>query len=100
DPLRWLMRHSGNIDIHMIPSDESTRQQRESLDELLARTPWTGFGIALAIAAVVTALSLSIFNFTGYSCLALFYLLAVVFAAPRLPRYPTIFLAEKRAMLW
>src|SRR6266403_5672133 len=23
DPLRWLMRHSGNIDIHMIPADES-----------------------------------------------------------------------------
>src|ERR1700693_5411102 len=33
DPLRWLMQHSGNIDIHMIPSDESTRQPRETLEE-------------------------------------------------------------------
>src|ERR1700686_1910021 len=100
DPLRWLLRHRGNIDIHMIPSDESTRQQRESLEELLARTPWTGFGIALAIAAAVTAFSLAIFNYTGYWAVALFYLLAVVFAATRLRRWPTLFLPALSAVLW
>src|ERR1700726_3361452 len=46
DPLRWLIRHSGNIDIHIIPSEESTRQPRETLEERLARAPWTDFGIA------------------------------------------------------
>jgi two-component system sensor histidine kinase KdpD len=100
DPLRWLMRHSGNIDIHMIPSDESSRPRRERLEERLARAPWTEFGIALAIAAGVTAVCLAIFNYTGYWAVALFYLLAVVLTATRLRRWPTLFLAALSALLW
>jgi two-component system, OmpR family, sensor histidine kinase KdpD len=100
DPLHWLMRHSGNIDIHMIPSDETSPPLREPLEERLARAPWRDFGIALAIAAVVTAISLAIFDFTGYWAVALFYLLAVVIAATRLRRWPTLFLAALSAMLW
>ena len=53
------MRNSGNIDIHMIPSEEGAQPRRESLEERLARTPWQEFGIALGIAAVVTGFSLS-----------------------------------------
>src|SRR5258705_2233778 len=53
DPLRWLMRHSGNIDIHMIPADESARPRPETIEERLARAPWRDFGVALAIAAIV-----------------------------------------------
>jgi len=54
DPLRWLMRNSGNIDIHMIPADESAPAWRgETIEERLARAPWRDFGVALAIAAVV-----------------------------------------------
>ena len=100
DPLRWLIRHSGNIDIHMIPSDESAQPQRESVEERLARAPWRDFGIALAIAAGVTALCLAIFDYTGYWAVALFYLLAVVLAATRLRRWPTLFLAALSALLW
>jgi two-component system sensor histidine kinase KdpD len=100
DPLRWLMRHSGNIDIHMIPSDESAQWQREPIEERLARAPWRDFGIALAIAAGVTALCLAIFYYTGYWAVALFYLLTVVLAATRLRRWPTLFLAALSAMLW
>jgi two-component system sensor histidine kinase KdpD len=100
DPLHWLMRHSGDIDIHMIPSEETSRPRRESLEERLARAPWGDLGIALAIAAVVTAVSLTIFNYTGYWAVALFYLLAVVLAATRLRRWPTLFLAALSAMLW
>jgi two-component system sensor histidine kinase KdpD len=100
DPLRWLMSHSGNIDIHMIPSDETARPQRESLEERLARTPWGEFGIALAIAAGVTAVCLAIFGYTGYWAVALFYLLAVVLTATRLRRWPTLFLAALSALLW
>ena len=72
DPLSWLMRHSGNIDIHMIPTEESAQPRREGLEELLARTPWEEFGIALGIAAVVTAFSLSVVNYIGYWAIALF----------------------------
>jgi two-component system sensor histidine kinase KdpD len=100
DPLRWLMHHSGNIDIHMIPSDESARPQRETLEERLARAPWSEFGMALAIAAVVTTAGLAIIDYTGYWAVALFYLLAVVLAATRLRRWPTLFLAAGSALLW
>jgi len=101
DPLRWLMRHSGNIDIHMIPADESAPAWRaETIEERLARAPWRDFGVALVIAAVVTAVSLAIFDYTGYWAVALFYLLAVVLAATRLRRWPTLFLAALSALLW
>ncbi len=101
DPLRWLMRNSGNIDIHMIPADESASTWHgETLEERLARSPWRDFGMALAVAAVVTAFSLFVFNYTGYWAVALFYLLAVVLAATRLRRWPTLFLATLSAVLW
>jgi two-component system sensor histidine kinase KdpD len=94
------MRHSGNIDIHMIPTEESAQPRREGLEERLARTPWQEFGMALGIAAVVTAFSLSVFNYIGYWAIALFYLFAVVLAGMRLHRWPTFFLAALSALLW
>jgi two-component system sensor histidine kinase KdpD len=100
DPLRWLVRNSGNIDIHMIPAEESSSAQRETIEQRLARAPWRDFGIALAIAAGVTGLSLAIFAYTGYSAVALFYLLAVLLAGTRLRRWPTLFLAALSALLW
>jgi two-component system, OmpR family, sensor histidine kinase KdpD len=100
DALHWLMKHSGNIDIHMIPAEEAAQPQRESIDERISRVPWADFGIALAIAGVVTALSLSVFNYTGYSAVALFYLFAVLLAGMRLKRGPTLFLAALSALLW
>src|SRR6202047_2723292 len=100
DPVRWLMGHSGNIDIHMIPADESAQPQREPIEERLARAPWRDFGIALLIAAAVTGFSLLIFGYTGYSAVAFFYLLSVVLAGTRLRRWPTLFLAVLSALLW
>ncbi len=100
DPLRWLMRHSGNIDIHMIPSEESAQPRRESLEERLAHTPWQELGIALVIAASVTGFSLLIANFIDYRAVALFYLFAVVIAGMRLSRWPTFVLAALSALLW
>ena len=98
DPLRWLMRNSGNIDIHMIPAEESARPRHEPIEERFARAPWRDFGFAVGIAAGVTALCLAIFDYTGYWAVALFYLLAVVLAATRLRRWPTLFLAALSAL--
>ena len=100
DLLSWLMRHSGNIDIHMIPSEEGAQPRRESLEERLARMPWQEFGIALGIAAGVTGFSLLIADFIDYRAVALFYLFAVVLAGMRLRRGPTFFLAALSALLW
>jgi two-component system sensor histidine kinase KdpD len=100
DPLRWLMRHSGNIDIHMVPAEESIMPRAESIEERFARAPWRDYGIALTVAAGVTVLCLAIFDYTGYWAVALFYLLAVVLAATRLRRWPTLFLAGLSALLW
>src|SRR4029450_7604351 len=100
DPLRWLMRNSGNIDIHMIPAEESATPRRETIEERLVRAPWRDFGIAIGIAGGVTALCLAIFDFTGYWDVALFYLLAVVLAATRLRRWPTLFLPALSPLLW
>ncbi|HSS18263.1 MAG TPA: sensor histidine kinase KdpD [Candidatus Dormibacteraeota bacterium] len=100
DPLGWLMRHSGNIDIHMIPAEESAPPRGETIEERLARAPWRDYGTALTIAAGVTVLCLAIFDYTGYWAVALFYLLAVVLAATRLRRWPTLFLAGLSALLW
>jgi two-component system sensor histidine kinase KdpD len=84
----------------MIPAEESAAPRRETIEEQLARAPWRDFGIALAIAGGVTALCLAIFDYTGYWAVALFYLLAVVLAATRLSRWPTLFLAGLSALLW
>ena len=100
DLLRWLMRNSGNIDIHMIPGDESAQPRHEPIEERLARVPWADFGFAFLIAGGVTAICLAIFRYTGYWAIALFYLLAVVLAATRLRRWPTLLLAALSAMLW
>ncbi len=100
DPLSWLMRNSGNIDIHMIPADETTRPRRESIEERLIRAPWADYGVAIVVAALVTAVSLAILKYTGYWAVALFYLLAVVLASTRLRRWPTLFFAGLSALLW
>jgi two-component system, OmpR family, sensor histidine kinase KdpD len=100
DLLRWLTKHSGNIDIHIIPTEESAQPRPETIEGHLARTPWREFGLALLVAAAVTGLSLAIFDYTGYWAVALFYLLAVVLAGTRLSRWPTLFLATLSALLW
>src|SRR5207247_4981045 len=100
DLLSWLMRHSGNIDIHMIPSEEGAQPRRESLEERLVRTPWQEFGVALGIAAGVTGFSLLIVDFIDYRAVALFYLFAVVLAGMRLRRGPTFFFASLCSLLW
>ena len=48
----------------------------------------------------MTAICLAVFRYTGYWAVALFYLLAVVLAATRLRRWPTLLLAALSAMLW
>lgn len=100
DPLRWLIRHSGDIDVHVIPSDDSPRAPQQTIEQHFAGVPWRDFGIATGIAAGVTVTSLAISKYTGYSAVALFYLFAVMLAGMRLARWPTLFLGALSALLW
>ena len=99
-PVDWLIRHSGEIDIHMIRSEEAAQQPAMSFEERLASAAWAEFGLAASITAIVTGLCLTISDITGYWAIALFYLLAVVIAGTRLRRWPTMFLAASSALLW
>lgn len=96
-PVDWLLRHSGEIDIHMIRSDEKLLP---SARLSFAGLRWNEYGIAIAIAAMVTALCLAVFRYTGYWSVALIYLLAVTVAGLRLHRWPTLLLATLSALLW
>lgn len=98
-PTDWLLRHSGEIDLHMVRSDaplEAATAPRRPFPPL----PWAEFGIALAIGTVVTAFGWLLLDFLGYWTVALLYLLAVMLAAIRLRRSATLLLATLSALLW
>ena len=96
-PVDWLVRHSGEIDIHMIRSDEKLLPRTSAS---VADLRWKEYGIAILIATAVTVLSLAVFKFTGYWAVALLYLFAVTIAGLRLHRAPTLLLAGLSALLW
>ncbi|MGI8821587.1 MAG: DUF4118 domain-containing protein [Chthoniobacterales bacterium] len=99
-PVDRMIRHSGEIDLHMIRSEETPARPRLRFEERFATAPWNEFGIALSIVAAVTAVCLLVSSYTGYWAVALFYLLTVVLAGTRLRRWPTMFLAAASAVLW
>jgi two-component system sensor histidine kinase KdpD len=96
-PVDWLVRHSGEIDIHMIRSEEKAIPGGQ---RSLAALAWGEYNIAIGIAATVTGICLTIFRLTGYWAVALIYLLAVTVAGLRLHRGPTLLLAGLSALLW
>jgi len=99
-PADWLVRNSGEIDIHMIRSEAEPEPARRSLEDRFAGTSWRELGIATALAVAVTVLGLALVTFTGYWAVALFYLLTVVLASTMLGRWPTLYLATLSALLW
>ena len=100
-PVDWLIEHSGEIDLHLIRSEaESELTSTADTGRVKQPQPWMEYGAALGIAGAVTVAGLLVFNFTGYWSVALFYLLAVLLAAARLRRGPTLFLATLSALLW
>lgn len=96
-PADWLIRHSGDVDIHLIRAG----------DESPGRFPLPRPGgtlreylTALGIATGVTLAGLALAAFTGHWTIALVYLLAVLLAALRLSRWPTLALAALSAFTW
>lgn len=99
-PVDWLIRESGEIDIHLIRSEAEPAEAGRPPGALLAAAQWNEFGLATLIAAAVTGVSLALLDITGYWAIALVYLLAVVLAPVRLGRWPVLYLATLSALLW
>ena len=96
-PTDWLIRNSGNIDVHLIRTGE------DEPPPLRLPTPGGSPGEYLAVAGIasaITVLGLSLLSVTGYWTIALLYLLGVLLAALRLSRWPTLVLATTSALLW
>ncbi len=99
-PTDWLIRHSGDIDIHLIRSDGDADAPQPSVIGVSAPMDRREYWIAAGLVAAVSGFNLAVFRFTGYWAIALIYLLAVVLAATRLRRRPTLLLATLSALLW
>jgi two-component system sensor histidine kinase KdpD len=99
-PVDWLIRHSGEIDLHMIRSEADLEAPARAFAENFAGGRGREFGVASALVAAVTAAGWLLAPLIGYWSVALFYLLTVVFASTFLSRWPTLYLATLSALLW
>lgn len=99
-PVDWLIRYSGDIDLHMVRSEAAQVLAGGNKTGKGPVPEWNQYGASLGIAVGVTLAGLLVHDFTGYWAVALFYLLAVVLAATRLQRWPTMLLATLSALLW
>ena len=95
-PVDWLVRHSGDIDVHMVRTERPERAPAAAP----APQPWSQYGAALAIVCAVTVLGLALEPVTGYWAIALVYLFAIILSAIHLRRGPTLALATASALLW
>jgi two-component system sensor histidine kinase KdpD len=97
-PTDWLIRNSGNIDVHLIRTGDADETPPLRLPAP-GGTPREYFTVA-GLAAAITALGLSLLDTMGYWTIALIYLLGVLLAALRLSRWPTLLFAAASALLW
>ena len=96
-PVDWLVRHSGEIDIHMIRSDEKPEPpERVAPPDFRFRE----YGFALAAVTATTALGLAVYPVVDYWAVALLYLLTVTVSALRFHRGPALLLTALSAALW
>lgn len=99
-PVDWLIRHSGEIDLHMIRSDADLETAPRIFAESFAASQGREFGWAGLLVIGVTIAGWLLVPLTGYWSVALIYLLTVVLASTFLSRWPTLFLATLSALLW
>jgi len=99
-PVEWLIRQSGEIDLHLIRSEAELESPPTTGNTALTPSTAREFGTAALIVAGVTGFGLLAVSFTGYWSVALIYLLAVVLGSTVLSRWPTLALATLSALLW
>ena len=99
-PVNWLIRNSGEIDLHMIRSETEHEPASHGFAIRFAGQPGREWGAALALTAAVTVINWLLAPLIGYWAVALVYLLTVLFTSTFLSRWPTLFLAMLSALLW
>lgn len=97
--LRRLVRESGNIDIHIVRANQTTKAKPPWLHGTI--TPqWSQYGIATAVVIGVTLINLLISSAIAFRSLGFIYLMMVVVLALFLGRGPIFFAATLSALLW
>ncbi len=84
-----LVRGSGEIDIYVISGEKAPETVRFTLTGP-RRADWWGYGVAVAVVALCTAIAWAMFPYFGLSNLVMAYLLGVVGVATRAGRGPTV----------
>ena len=97
--LNWWLTNSGDIDIQFVETQRIKTEQSKIWNPF-DRGTGLQYLKALAVAAVVTLVCKALEPEIGYQAVSLLYLLGVLFAALRLSRFATIFLAFVSAATW
>jgi two-component system sensor histidine kinase KdpD len=96
-----LIRHSGDIDIHIVRAEKTgIAQRRRRVSDWLGSNLLRDCGWGLGAVAAVTLVNWFLQSVTGYWAIALVYLLAVVFLAMVLNRWAVLLVATLSALLW
>ena len=96
-----LIRHSGDIDIHIVRAEKTgVARRRRRVTDWLGSNLVRDCGWGLGAVAAVTLVNWFLQSVTGYWAIALVYLLAVVFLAMVLNRWAVLLVATLSALLW
>lgn len=96
-----LIRHSGDIDIHIVRAEKTGRaQRRRRVTDWLGSNLLRDCGWGLGAVAAVTLVNWFLQRVTGYWAIALVYLLLVVLVALVMNRWAVLFVAALSALLW
>lgn len=98
-PVDWLLRESGGIDLLLVSHTDSEHTS-EHPGGLRTKPKLHGYLIASGILIIITGLCLLCSPPLHYGGTSLVYLLAVIFAAIRLPRGPIFLLALGGLLIW
>ncbi|HUK83196.1 MAG TPA: sensor histidine kinase KdpD [Verrucomicrobiae bacterium] len=96
-----LIRHSGDIDIHIVRAEKTGgAQRRRRVTDWLGSNLLRDCGWGLGAVAAVTVVNWFLQRVTGYWAVALVYLLLVVLLAMVMNRWAVLLVAALSAMLW
>ncbi|MCG3146757.1 MAG: Sensor protein KdpD [Verrucomicrobiae bacterium] len=95
-----LIRHGGDIDIHIVRGEKTGLGQRRRVTDWLGSNLLRDCGWGTGAVGAVTLVSWLLQEVTGYWAIALVYLLAVVLLAMVLNRWAVLVVATLSAVLW